>query len=188
MTDDIARVIQPVDAQTDGQYGSGIASEDEERQVKLLLEALREDTDGYDDVRHEARYPDGGGRCDLILDDNTPAEDKLLRYWRGNEDPEDYMWTRVFSPFHTNTLLTDVEKLHTADFEHSGGLLGLFYKRGDDDPVQVGGPAERFTGKHFAEKVIQDVEYWYDFSISVANVATFSNLRHSVHKQGAAIT
>jgi hypothetical protein len=49
------------------------------------------------------------------------------------------MYTHVFSPFHSNTLLTDARRLAASEFSMSGGLLGLFYARdtGDSTTVEV---------------------------------------------------
>jgi len=184
---DIASVISDVDARTTGQYGDGIGSEDEERQVELIIDALKDIDPWYQDVSHEVRYPTTEERCDLLLPDGTPVEVKLLRYWRANGDPEDYMPKQVLSPFHKNTLMTDAQKLSNSEFEKSGGLLGLFYKRADDDPKMTAHP-ERFTGEHLAEKLRRDIEYWYDCTATVECVAEFSGLQHTVHAQGAAIT
>jgi hypothetical protein len=67
-------------------------------------------------------------------------------------------------------------------------LLGLFYKRADNDPVEVNSLPERFTAKDLAEKVVQDIGYWYDFEASVRKIANFEGLQHPVHKKGVVIT
>lgn len=184
---DIASVISDVDAQTTGQYKDGIGSEDEERQVELLVDSLKEHDPWYQAVSQEVPYPTTGERCDLQLPDGTPVEVKLIRYWRANGDPEDYMPKQVLSPFHKNTLLTDAQRLSVSKFEESGGLLGLFYKRADEDPITTAHP-ERFTAEDLAEKLRQDIEYWYDCTATVECVARFSGLQHPVQSQGAAIT
>ena len=177
-----------VDANTDGQYGEGIGSEDETRQLDLLFERLREYDPWYRDVEREVSYPNRRAKCDIVLPDGTPVECKLIRYWRANGDPEDYMPKAIFSPFHENTILTDVEDLHASDFEREGGLLGLFYKRSDDDSQAVQRLPERYTAEDLAEKVERDIEYWYDIEATVSNIAEVEGLQHSIHKQGAAIT
>lgn len=183
---DIASVISDVDAETTGQYKDGIGSEDEERQIELLLEALKDYDQWYQDIAQEVRYPTTEQRCDLQLPDGTPVEVKLLRYWRANGDPEDYMPKQVLSPFHENTLLTDAQRLRVSDFEESGGLLGLFYKRADEDSTTTAHQT-RFTAEDLAEKLRRDIEYWYDCTATVECVAQFSGLQHPVHAQGAAI-
>jgi hypothetical protein len=185
---DIASVIPSVDSKTTGQYGDGIGSEDEERQIELILRELRDFDNRYEDVEGEVSYPDYSGKCDLVLPDNTLIEAKLLRYWRANGNPEHYMYSHVFSPFHNNTLMTDAKRLHETDSEHTTGLLGLFYKRSDRDSETVKSLPERYTAKDIAEKVVQDIEYWYDFQASICEIAEFSGLQHNVHKQGAVIT
>lgn len=188
LAEDTAEVIPQIDSETTGQYGDGIGSEDEERQIALILEKLRELDDRYQEVKKEVDYPDASASCDLALPDWIPVEAKLLRYWRANGDPEDYMYTRVFSPFHENTLLTDAKRLHESKFKKNGGLLGLFYKRADDDPEEVNGLPGRFTAEDIARKVVEDIDHWYDFEARVCNIAKFDGLRHSVHKQGAVMT
>lgn len=184
---DIADVISAVDANTTGQYGDGIGSEDEERQVKLLLEALEDYDPWYKSVAREVPYPSSEERCDLQLPDGTPVEVKLLRYWRANGDPEHYMPKQVLSPFHENTLLTDARRLSVSEFKGSSGLLGLFYKRSDEDPVTTAHP-EQFTAENLAKKLRRDIEYWYGCTATIECVASFSGLQHPVQSQGAAIT
>jgi len=128
-TRDITSVLSVVDSETTGQYGDGVGSEGEERQLDLLVDALRETDDRYHDLEREFPYPESTERCDLVLPDGTPIEAKLIRYWRANGDPEPTMYGHVFSPFHRNTLLTDVEKLHESKFDGPTALLGLFYER-----------------------------------------------------------
>jgi hypothetical protein len=187
---DIADLIEAVDADTEGQYGNGIGSESEERQLDLLVEALRESSNEYQAMELEVPYPapDSSERYDLRLPDDTPVEAKLLRYWRANGDPEDYMYTHVFSPFHDNTLLTDAKRLHETDFDTPVGLLGLFYARAEDDPTTVRATPEMFTAEILAQKIVEDIEYWFDFEAEVCECAHFSGLRHSIHGRGAAIT
>lgn len=188
LAEDAAEVIPRIDSETTGQYGDGIGSEDEQRQIVLILERLRDLDSRYQAVEKEVDYPDKSASCDFVLSDGIPVEAKLLRYWRANGDPEDHMYTHVFSPFHENTLMTDAKRLHESDFDRPGCLLGLFYRRADDDPEESISLPERLTARDLAEKVVQDVEYWYDFEVSVCRIARFEGLRHPVHKQGAVIT
>lgn len=188
LAEDIADDIPSVDAETKGQYGDGIGSENEERQMDLLMTALRERDPYYKDAQREVPYPTGDERCDLILPDGTPVEAKLLRIWRANGDQEDYMYTHVYSPFHENTLMTDAKDLYDAGFDQSGGLLGLFYDRGRKDSTTVISNPELFTAKNLAQKVVDDIEYWYDFTVNVAKIAPFDGLQHSVQRRGAVIT
>jgi hypothetical protein len=185
---DFASVVPSVDAKTEGQYGSGIGSENETRQVELVMDALHSADSSYTGVDREVKYPNQTANCDIVLNDGTPVEAKLLRYWRGNGDPEDSWYTHVFSPFNNNTLLTDAKRLQNSDFEQSGGLLGLFYQRAPDDAKSVGGSPERFTASALAEKVVRDIEYWHEYNAEVCNIESFSGLQHPVHQRGAAIT
>jgi len=186
-TKDIADAVPIVDRETTGQYGDGIGSEDEERQLELLLDHLREVDDRYEEVDREVSYPDSGEKCDLVLPNGMPVEAKLIRYWRANGDPEPTMYGHVFSPFHRNTLLTDARRLHASSFSEQSGLLGLFYTRSDDDPETVEALPERYTAGDIAEKVVRDVDYWYEVEASVCRIVKFDGLRHTIHNQGAAI-
>ena len=91
LAEDVAEVIPQIDRETTGQYGDGIGSEDEERQMVLILEKLRELDKRYQGAEKEVEYPDKSASCDLVLPDGIPVEAKLLRYWRANGDPEDHM-------------------------------------------------------------------------------------------------
>ncbi|WP_435093459.1 hypothetical protein [Halorubrum sp. N11] len=188
LADDIATIIPTVDRNTEGQYGDGIGSEDEPRQVELLVDELQRHSSAYEGTQLEVRYPDSAESCDLVLPDGTPIECKLLRYWRANGDPEDSMPMRVFSPFHEHTLLSDAQKLRESGFDRDGGLLGLFYKRSDDDPKTVVNLPEQYTAERMADKTAHDIEYWFDIDVDVCGVAEFDGLQHLVQAQGAAIT
>ena len=185
---DVAAVMRRVDAKTEGQYGAGIGSEDEPRQVELIAATLRRHSRDYANVRLEVPYPVSGGSYDLVLPGGIPVECKLPRYWRANGDPEDYMPRQVFSPFHSNTLLSDAAKLARSGFEDPGGLLGLFYERAAGDPVSIRMLAERYTATELAEKTARDIRYWFDIEVEVCAVAPFDGLQHPVQARGAAIT
>jgi len=188
LADDVAAVMPRVDAPTEGQYGAGIGSEDEPRQVELIAAALRTHSRDYANVRLEVPYPVSGGSCDLMLPGEIPVECKLLRYWRANGDPEDAMPRQVFSPFHSNTLLSDAAKLARSSFEDPGGLLGLFYERAAADPEPVQVLAERYNSTDLAEKTALDIRYWFDIEVEVCAIAPFDGLQHPVQARGAAIT
>lgn len=186
--EDIAAVMPEVDANTEGQYGNGLGSENEPRQLSLLLDRLKQYDSWYKDVRREVSYPNSGDKCDVVLPDATPVECKLIRYWRANGYPEDNMPKTVLSPFHNNTILTDAYAIHASEFDNRGGLLGLFYNRSEDDPKTVENLSERYTPEDLAEKIAHDIEYWYDINTSVTNISKVRGLQHSVHKRGAVIT
>jgi hypothetical protein len=97
------------------------------------------------------------------------------------------MYGHVFSPFHQNTLLTDARRLHTSEFSGRNGLLGLFYKRADDDPETVEALPKRYTAGEIAVKIVRDIDHWYEIDASVCRIADFDNLQHDVHGQGAVI-
>lgn len=188
LTEDIAEVIPDVDSRTSGQYGDGIGSENEERQIELLLDELREQDSRYQEVRREVPYPESAERCDLMLPDGTPVEAKLIRYWRANGDPEPNMYKHVFSPFHKNTLLTDAHSLTDSEIGDRGGLLGLFYKRADDDPENVEALPKRYTAEDIADKIAKDIIHWYDTDVDICRIAHFAGLQHTIHEQGAVIS
>jgi len=188
LADDIATILPTVDRNTQGQYGDGIGSEDEPRQVELLVDELQRHSSAYRDTQLEVPYPDSSESCDLVLPDGIPIECKLLRYWRANGGPEDSMPKRVLSPFHEHTLLSDAQKLSESGFDRDGGLLGLFYKRSDDDPESVANLPEQYTAERLADKTARDIEYWFDIDVDVCGVAEFGDLQHPVQAQGAAIT
>lgn len=187
-TEDLAAVLPDVDANTTGQYGAGIGSKDEPEQLRRLLAALRETDAWYGDLDREVAYPDGAGRCDLVLPDGTPVEAKLLRYWRANGDPEPHMYTHVFSPFATNTLLTDAQRVTDFAADDTGALLGLYYDRAADDPTTVSSLPKRYTPADLAAKVVADIEFWYDLDATVAAINRVAELQHRVHKRAAVIT
>lgn len=187
-TRDVADAVPRIDRETTGQYGDGLESEDEERQLELLLDHLRGTDERYEEIDREVSYPDGGGKCDLVLPNGTPVEAKLIRYWRANGDPEPTMYGHVFSPFHRNTLLTDARRLHASALGERSGLLGLFYTRADENPKTAEVLPERYTARDIAEKVVRDIDHWCDAEASVCRIAEFDGLQHDVHGQGAAIS
>lgn len=184
----VADAVPAVDHTTTGQYGDGVGSEDEERQLELLLGHLRRVDDRYREVDREVQYPDSSGKCDLVLPNGMPVEAKLIRYWRANGDPEPTMYGHVFSPFHRNTLLTDARRLHASAFGERGGLLGLYYKRAATDPDIVEALPERYTAGDIAEKVVRDIDHWYEAEASVCRIAKFDGLQHDLHGEGAVIS
>lgn len=101
---------------------------------------------------------------------------------------------RVFSPFHEHTLLSDAQilsdaqKLSESGFDRDGGLLGLFYKRSDDDPKMAANLPEQYTAEQLADKTARDTEYWFDIQVDVCEISEFDGLQHPVQAQGAAIT
>ncbi|MFB6152468.1 MAG: hypothetical protein ABEJ40_11745 [Haloarculaceae archaeon] len=188
LTEDLPEAIPAIDSETTGQYGDGLGSEDEERQLKLLVKHLCEMDERYGRLKREVGYPDRSGRCDLVLPSGMPVEAKLIRYWRANGDPEPTMYSHVFSPFHQNTLLTDARRLHESTIADRSGLLGLFYTRADEDSKAVSELPERYTATDIAEKIVRDIDYWYGVNASVCNISRFGGLQHTVHKQGAVLS
>lgn len=186
LADDFASVIPAVDAEAaHDRWKAGLGPFEEEKQVKMLHEAVRGNIQYSIDT--EEPYLDGGQRCDLFIEADgiqIPVEVKLLRfrYDNGNIDPNSF--AKVFSPFPertTSTLLTDARKLYEAGFKQHGGLLGLYYEPVDES-------YERMSPEAIAEKFCLDIDYWYDFEVETRNIVHFNGLRHPVHQQGAIIT
>lgn len=188
LTVDMAEILPDVDSETAGQYGDGLGSENEERQIELILQNLREQDNRYTEVDQEVSYPNSSKRCDLSLPDGTPVEAKLIRYWRANGDPEPNMFKHVFSPFHRNTLLTDARSLAESSIGERGGLVGLFYTRADNDPKTVEAFPNRYTAENIADKIAKDIAHWYDIEVSICEIASFCALQHTIHKRGAIIS
>ena len=184
---DIASVLPEVDSKTEGQYGSGIGSEDEEDQLDLILRKLQ-CYGKYEGVKREVEYPTEEQKCDIVLSDGTPIEAKLLRYWRANGDPEETIYKHIFSPFNKNTLLTDSKRLYNSEFQKPCGILGIFYKRSEMDDEEVEELPGKFTADQLAQKVVEDIDYWYEFQAEISNIVDFEGLRHRIHKQGSVIT
>jgi hypothetical protein len=53
LAEDMAIVLPSVDGETAGQYGDGIGSGDEERQVELVLRELRDFDEAYEEVERD---------------------------------------------------------------------------------------------------------------------------------------
>ena len=86
----------------------------------------------------------------------------------------------MFSPL-SNSLVTDARKLANSGFGLPTGLLGIYYERGNENS-----PA--FDSRTLAEKVRQDVEYWFGYSVGQGVVVKFDGLQPPVHQQGAIVT
>lgn len=180
---DVGDTIPHLDATAEHpRWQPGIGAFGEEAQVQRLVDRLRQRSTTYEVAETEAPYPASGQRCDILLGSDgvqIPVEAKLLRFYRDNGDIEPAAYSTVFSPF-SNSLVADAEKLAEIEFESSGGLLGLYYEPASGAPPLMDGPK-------LAEKVVNDVRYWYDISLEVCSVAKFGGLRHPVHQQGIVI-
>jgi hypothetical protein len=78
--------------------------------------------------------------------------------------------------------------VHTSEFGEKSGLFGLFYRCADGDPKTVEALPDRYTAADIAEKVIHDIDDWYEAEASVFQIAEFDGLQHSVHGAGATIS
>lgn len=178
---DVAAVVPGVDAQVSHErYGDGIGGFEEPRQVEFIVEELRDS--GYT-IETEVPYPNQSQRCDIVLDPGVhriPIEAKLLRFNRANGDIEPTAYDSIFSPL-SGSLVADARKLADSGFDLPGGLLGLYYERGDED-------APVFNPDRLAEKVANDVEYWFDLTVDPNAIVELPELRHRVHRKGAVLT
>ena len=182
-----ASAIPDVDSVAEhDRWKPGIGPFEEENQIEMILDAL----EGHPlrrTIETEVPYLNGNQRCDLVLNYDEkvlPVEAKLLRfrYDNGNIDPNSF--ARIFTPFperSSSSLLTDTKKLYESEFGSSGGVLGLYYEKIDEE-------YEQMTAEAVAEKFCMDVDHWYDFQVETSNIAYFDGLQHPVHQQGAVIT
>lgn len=181
---DVAAALPEIDAEaTHSTYGDGIGCHDERTQVARIKNTLRDIHLRYSGFETEVPYPATGRKCDLVLevdDGRLPIEAKLLRFNRANGDIESNAYGTIFSPL-KGSLVMDAEKLVGSGFETPGGLLGLYYERGDEE-------APVFDPERLAEKVALEIGYWTGCNAEVRKVAPVSGLRHEVHQQGAVIT
>lgn len=179
---DIAAAVPRVDANAEHErWQPGLGAFEEERQLDMLVAKLGE-TSAWA-VDREVPYPNSDQRCDLVVDTGTrrlPLEAKLLRFRRDNADREPNAFGTVFDPF-SNSLVADARKLAHGGFEHSGGLLGLYYEPEDEDTVGM-------DAQTLAEKVRLDIDFWFDADATTCAIERFAGLRHPVHQRGAVVT
>lgn len=181
---DVAGAIPEIDAEVShDRYGDGIGGFEEPNQIEFIVDRLETTKSNYIQIETEVPYPDRAQRCDLGIETSEgqlPIEAKLLRFNRANGDLEPTAYDSIFSPM-SGSLVADAQKLATSEFESSGGLLGLYYERGDED-------APVFDPDRLAEKVATDCAFWFDISVAPGTVAEFTGLRHEIHRQGTVIT
>jgi hypothetical protein len=179
---DIAAAVPAVDGRAEHErWQPGLGAFEEERQLELLVTALRETGDWT--VEREAAYPNSSQRCDLVVEAGgrrIPFEAKLLRFRRDNGDREPNAFGTVFDPS-SNSLVADARKLARSGFAAPCGLLGLYYERANDGPP-TGDVAT------LAEKVCLDIGFWFDIDVRTRTIERFEGLRHPVHQRGAVVT
>jgi hypothetical protein len=183
LAESFAEHIREADREIDERrdYGPGIGPHKERDQLEALVERVGSEDTPIARLDTEVPYPGRGERCDLVVstaEARIPVEAKLLRFRRanGNDEPEGY--ARVFSPVKpSGSLVTDGEKLRASGFRSAGGLLGIHYSAGTE-----GTPAD---ATRLAEKVVQDVSFWYGFDVETVAVESFDGLRHDVHDSGS---
>lgn len=182
---ELAEVVPTVDARAEHErWQPGIGPFEEDRQLEMLLEAVADSDHRLGSIEREVTYPDSGRRCDLVVGSvELPVEGKLLRFRRDNGNIDPNMYKSVFSPFperRSSSLLTDARKLAESSLGPPAGLLGLYYEREDE-------PYEQLRADRLAEKLQQDVQFWYEFPVEIAAIEPFEGLRHPHHQQGAVI-
>ena len=141
LADEFSSAIPAVDAEAEhSRWQAGIGPFEEERQIEMITQAIEEDV--LYSIETEEPYLNRRERCDLFVRTDSaeiPIEAKLIRfrYDNGNIDPNSF--AKVFSPFpehSSSSLLTDSQKLRESNFEHEGGLLGLYYEAIDEKYTQ----------------------------------------------------
>lgn len=186
LAESFAELIGEVDQQIDERrdYGLGIGPHREQDQLAALLERVETENTPITHLETEVPYPGRNDRCNLVVSTDTariPIEAKLLRFRRANGTDEPEGYAKVFSPVKpSGSLVMDTEDLRTSGFSSAGGLLGIHYSAGTEDT-----PA---SPTRFAEKVAQDVSFWYGFEITPVAIEPFDGLQHEVHDSGAIIT
>lgn len=184
LAEDIAAAIPEIDATVSHEnYGNGLGGFEEPRQVEMIVEMLEAKDAYHDALRTEVPYPDSRKQCDLVLETENgqmPIEAKLLRFNRANGTVEPGTYSSIFSPV-SNSVVSDAAKLFESSFGVSGGLLGIYYERGDET-------APVYDPHRLAEKTVTDIDYWFDIDVETRAVSEFEGLRHEVHRRGAVVT
>lgn len=185
---EFATVIPDVDAVAEhDRWQPGLGPFEEDIQLDKILDALGDEKWQPVGIDREVPYPESDQRCDLLLSDEgyrLPVEVKLLRFRLDNGNIDPNMYKSVFSPFPERTassLLTDVHKLAESELGPPAGLLGLYYEKKDE-------PYDLLEADRIAEKLRQDVDFWYGLDIETVAVSPFEDLRHPHHQRGAVIT
>lgn len=188
ITREFAAVVPDVDRTAEhDRWDPGIGPFEEENQLEMILGAVADRGAVPDGIESEVPYPESGQRCDLVVDagdHELPIEAKLLRFRLDNGNIDPNMYASVFSPFperSSSSLLTDAKKLAGSDFDLPAGLLGIYYERETE-------PYEQLEASRVAEKLRQDIEFWYGFDVEVTAISEFDGLRHPHHERGAIIT
>lgn len=193
-TESIADVAPTVDQQIgeNRNYGEGLGPHDEDDQIEALVKQARRDNLFESNVHtvsgdaSKVRYP-GGQEADVVIQGQSESvyiEAKLFRFEKGNGDPSEYGFARVFNPFQDRagqSFIHDVNKIAESEIRATKALLGIYYRPTD-------GPCSEITSRQMAEKFADEVSYWTNQSITVDTVSTFSGLQHEVHSRGGVLT
>jgi len=194
LAESLANVAPTVDQQIgeNRNYGEGLGPYDEDDQIEALVNQARENNllepNVYtvDSDASEVRYP-SGKEADIVIqgqNETVYLEAKLFRFEKGNGDPSEYGFARVFNPFQDRagqSFIHDVNKIAESEIRATKALLGIYYRPTD-------GPCSDVTSEQMAEKFAEEVNYWTDRSITANAVATFSELQHTVHSRGGILT
>lgn len=173
--EDMAKAIEIKDSEVSHEkFQDGIGPFEEERQLDFLVEELR--SMGYEGIKQEIKYPSSSKKVDLIWKRHQ-IEAKLLRLRGDNGRLSQYMFRKIFSPFKSNSLMGDAEKLLESDLNGQKALLGIYYEREDE-------PQDKLNFENISEKIKNDLEFWHDITVEEEYTASFEGLQHPVHERG----
>lgn len=176
--EDMAKAIEIKDSKVShDKFQDGIGPFEEERQLDFLVEEL--ESMGYQDIKQEVKYPSSSKKVDLIWKTHQ-IEAKLLRLRGDNGRLSQYMFRKIFSPFKSNSLMGDAEKLLESDLGGQKVLLGIYYEREDESQ-------EKLNFENISQKIKNDLDFWHDTTVEEEHTASFEGLQHPVHKKGKVV-
>jgi hypothetical protein len=176
--EDMAKAIEIKDREVSHEkFQDGIGPFEEERQLDFLVEELK--SKEYQGIKQEVKYPSSSKKVDLIWKSHQ-IEAKLLRLRGDNGRLSQYMFRKIFSPFKSNSLIGDAEKLLESDLGGQKALLGIYYEREDE-------PQEKLNFENISKKIKKDLEFWHSITVEEEYTASFESLRHPVHQKGRVV-
>lgn len=176
--EDMAKAIEIKDSEVSHEkFQDGIGPFGEESQLDFLVEEL--ESMGYQSIKQEVKYPSSSKKVDLIWESHQ-IEAKLLRLRGDNGRLSQYMFRKIFSPFKSNSLMGDAEKLLESDLGGQKALLGIYYEKRDE-------PQENLDFENISQKVKDDLDFWHNITIEEEYTASFEGLQHPVHEKGKVV-
>lgn len=176
--EDMAKAIEAKDSEVSHEkFQDGIGPFEEERQLDFLVEELR--SMGYEGIKQEIKYPSSSKKVDLIWKSHQ-IEAKLLRLRGDNCQLSQYMFRKIFSPFKSNSVMGDAEKLLESDLGGQKALLGIYYEKEDEQ-------LEKLNFESISQKVKDDLDFWHNVTIEEQYTASFEGLQHPVHEKGKVV-